>query len=174
MIYEEDTINLKHYLSEYTKRFDIEDIAVFIYSHLGHTDMDSALKKSMRKFDVLLEEVSPIIKQYFTEKKGEPKRYVGIKDLKTFIGLSALEFGVRDLLKDGYDVLTVAKIVATYLKSGNFNVIPDDKIKESFSNVGVQIMKEAMLLEGCYRVSEYVTKINEQLNKENKEENIQK
>ena len=26
-------------------------------------------------------------------------------DLKIFIGLSALEFGVRDLLKDGYDVV---------------------------------------------------------------------
>ena len=54
MIYEEDTINLKRYLSEYTKHFDTEDIADFIYSYLGHTEIDSSLKRSMRKYDVLL------------------------------------------------------------------------------------------------------------------------
>ena len=174
MIYEDDVKNLKLYLSEYTKHFDIEDITVFIYSYLGHTDIDSALKKSMRKYDVLLEEISSIIKQYFTEAKGETKRYVGINDLKTFIGLSALECGVIELLKDGYDVLSVAKIIATYLKTGNFNVIPDERIRESFSNVGVQLMKEAILLEGCYKVSEYVSKINDRLIKSNTDENIQK
>ena len=78
MIYEEDTINLKRYLSEYTKHFDTEDIADFIYSYLGHTEVDSKLKQSMRKYDVLLEEVRPIMKKYFTEVTGEEKRTLTI------------------------------------------------------------------------------------------------
>ena len=85
MIYEEDTINLKRYLSEYTKHFDTEDIADFIYSYLGHTEIDSSLKRSMRKYDVLFEEVSAILKQYFTKVTGERKRYITAKDLKVFI-----------------------------------------------------------------------------------------
>ena len=163
MINEEDIIKLKGYLSEYTTHFDEDAIAIFIHKHLGHTNLDSALKKSMRKYDVLLEEVSDILKLYFSNATGEDKKNIGVKDIKVFIGLSALENGVIGLLKSGYDVVSVAKIVATYLKTGNFNVVPDEKIRESFSNVGVQLMKEAMMLEGCYKVSEYIIKVNDKL-----------
>ena len=164
MIYEEDTINLKRYLSEYTKHFDTEDIADFIYSYLGHTEIESSLKRSMRKYDVLLEEVSAILKQYFTKVTGERKRYITAKDLKVFIALSALENGIGDMLQDGIDKTTVTHIVSVYLKTGNFTVIPDNGIKESFSNVGVQLMKEAMLLEKTYRVSELVNKVEAKIN----------
>lgn len=172
MIYEEDIIKLKYYLSEYTKHFDTEDIAVFIYSYLGHTDIDSSLKRSMRKYDVLLEEVNAIVKKFFSEAKGEPKRYITANDLKVFIALSALENGIADLLKSGLDSKTVTHIVSVYLRTGNFNVIPDPLVKESFSNVGVQLMKEAMLLNKCNRVSKVVAMVEERLNPKSKEEPI--
>lgn len=169
MIYEEDIIKLKHYLSEYTKHFDTDDIAVFIYSYLGHTDIDSSLKRSMRKYDVLLEEVKDIVKKFFTEANGEPKRYITANDLKVFIALSALENGIADLLNSGLDTTTVTHVVSVYLRTGNFNVIPDPMVKESFSNVGVLLMKEALLLTKTYRVSEMVNKVNERLNPEKAE-----
>lgn len=171
MIYEEDIKKLKLYLSEYTKHFDTDDIAVFIYSYLGHTDIDSQLKKSMRKYDVLLEEVNDIVKKFFTEAKGEQKRYITTNDLKVFIALSALENGIIDLLKSGLDVQTVTHVVSVYLRTGNFNVIPDTMIRESFSNVGVQLMKEAMQLTKNYRVSELVIKLNNELINDTNENN---
>ena len=68
------------------------------------------------------------------------------------------------MLQDGIDKSTVTHIVSVYLKTGNFTVIPDNGIKESFSNVGVQLMKEAMLLEKTYRVSELVNKVEAKIN----------
>lgn len=163
MICEEDIVKLKYYLSEYTMHFDEDAIATFIYKHLGNTKVDSPLKKSMKKYGVSLEEVSAILKKYYTDAKGEDKNSIGVKDIKVFIGLSALENGVIALLKKGLDIMTVTKAVATYLRTGDFNVIPDERVMESFSNVGIQLMKEAMMLEGCYRVSEFVIKINDKL-----------
>ena len=169
MNYEENLMKLKYYLSEYTTHFDEDAIALFIYKHLGNTSVDSQLKKSMRKYDVLLEEVSDILKKYFSDAKGVEKKDISVKDIKVFIGLSALENGVISLLNSGYDIVMVSKIIATYLKTVNFNVIPDEKIKESFSNVGKQLMREAMMLEGAYRVSDYVVKTNNKLVESRKE-----
>ena len=126
--------------------------------------MDSKLKQSMRKYDVLLEEVRPIMKKYFTEVTGEEKRYIGPKDMTLFITVSALENGIADLLRSGLDNVTVTHIVSVYLRTGNFNVIPDVSIKESFSNIGVQLMKEAMHLMNIYKVSELVSKIEAKIN----------
>lgn len=164
MIYEEDIDKLKYYLSEYTKHFDVDDISRFIYSYLGHPEMDSKLKQSMRKYDVLLEEVRPIMKKFFTEVTGEEKRYISPKDMTLFITVSALENGIADLLRSGLDNVTVTHIVSVYLRTGNFNVIPDVSIKESFSNIGVQLMKEAMHLMNIYKVSELVAKIETKIN----------
>lgn len=166
MIYEEDIIKLKYYLSEYTKHFDVDDISKFIYSYLGHTEVDSKLKQSMRKYDVLLEEVRPIMKKYFTEVTGQEKKYIGPKDMTLFITISALENGIADLLRSGLDTGTVTHIVSVYLRTGNFNVIPDSMIKESFSNIGVQLMKEAMQLMKVYKVSELVAKVEERISSE--------
>lgn len=163
MIYEEDIMKLKYYLTEYTKHFDVDDISRFIYSYLGHTEVDSKLKQSMRKYDVLLEEVRPIMKKYFTEVTGEEKRYIGPKDMTLFITVSALENGIADLLKSGLEAATVTHIVSIYLRTGNFNVIPDTMVRESFSNIGVQLMKEAMHLMKTYKVSELVAKVEDSL-----------
>ena len=159
MIYEEDIIKLKYYLSEYTKHFDVDDISKFIYSYLGHTEVDSKLKQSMRKYDVLLEEVRPIMKKYFTEVTGQEKKYIGPKDMTLFITISALENGIADLLRSGLDTGTVTHIVSVYLRTGNFNIVPDADIKESFSNIGVQLMK-------VYKVSELVAKVEERISSE--------
>ncbi len=172
--YEQDIVNLKYYLSEYTKHFDTEDIAEYIYSYLGHTEIDSSLKRSMKKYDVLLEEVNGLIKKFLSDAKGEKKRYITAKDLQLFISLSALENGIADLLKSGLDIPTVTHIISVYLRTGNFNVIPDAMVKESFSNVGVQLMKDAMLLMKNYRVSEVVTRVHAQIYGEEQDSNNNK
>ena len=164
MIYEEDIDKLKYYLSEYTKKFDADDIAKFIYSHLGHPEIDSKLKSSMRKYDILLEEVKDIMKLFYTEATGKDKNSIGPNDLKLFIGLSAFENGIADLLRSGLDSVTVTHIVSVYLRTGNFKVIPDVTVRESYSNVGVQLMKDAMLLMKNYRVSEVVARIEAKIN----------
>ena len=106
------------------------------------------------------------MKKYFTDVTGEEKRYIGPKDMTLFITISALENGIADLLRSGLDNVTVTHIVSVYLRTGNFNVIPDASIKESFSNIGVQLMKEAMHLMKTYRVSELVAKVEERINSE--------
>ena len=104
------------------------------------------------------------MKKFFTEVTGEEKRYIGPKDMTLFITVSALENGIADLLRSGLDNVTVTHIVSVYLRTGNFNVIPDPMIKESFSNIGVQLMKEAMHLMNIYKVSELVAKIETKIN----------